>query len=44
MAAMNALFQPLAATVAAADMAFVALSVAFFAAAVAFAWFCEKVR
>ncbi len=30
--------------VATADVAFVALSVAFFAVAGAFAWFCEKVR
>ena len=38
------LVQLLAVTGVAADVVFVALSVAFFAGAAAFAWFCEKLR
>ncbi len=44
MAPMNALFQPTLAATVAADVAFVALSIAFFAGAAAFAWFCERIR
>lgn len=45
MGGMNSLAQPLATlTVTGADAAFVALTAAFFALAIAFARFCEKVR
>jgi hypothetical protein len=45
MGAMNSLALPLAVlTPLATDVVFIGLSVAFFAGAIAFAWFCEKVR
>ena len=44
MGAMNSPVLPIALTALAADLVFVGISVAFFALAAAYAWFCRKVR